>query len=120
VLNATASQNHQRTLKKVEHMSMARTAGRVAKIARQLKEQTPSVKLLGLCGIWLSGGPDKADFMWFDFNRLTGEIAVEFLRKATAEELKDIPPLPKGVTGGPVMVTLTGQRGDCTKSKPAF
>jgi hypothetical protein len=69
--------------------------------------------------IWLNGAPDNATFMWFDFNRLTGEIVVTYLRKPTAEELKGVPPAPDGDWAS-LMTVLTSQGGTCTKSKPAF
>ena len=56
--------------------------------------------------------PAKADLMWFNFNRSTGEIVIDYLRKSTAEELKD--------AAGPVRAMLTEQCGDCTKSIEKF
>jgi len=69
--------------------------------------------------IWLSGGPDNADSVWFKFNSLTGEIVIEYLRKLAAEELRDMPPPADGDLAS-VRITLTSQGGTWTKSKPAF
>ena len=61
---------------------------------------------------------DNTDLMAFDFNRLTGDASVDYLRQATDAELKaDAHPPPPDF-----MLTLSdfSERGHCVKAKPAF
>lgn len=62
----------------------------------------------------LSGWPDKADLMSFDFNRVTGEAQIDYLHRPT-----DAEPAPP-FAGSMLVLDEFSQTGTCLKAKPAF
>jgi hypothetical protein len=75
-------------------------------------------KIYATLDVRLSGWPDNADAMSFDFNRLTGAAEVEYLHKPTAAELKEDPhPPPPDFW---LVLDDSAQHGICQKVRPAF
>jgi hypothetical protein len=65
----------------------------------------------------LGDWPDKADLMSFDFNRITGDARIDYLRNPTDAELK-APNAP--FPGSMLVLQEFSKAGTCVKSKPAF
>jgi hypothetical protein len=84
------------------HITWVHSGGTVNLKVKRFDETTIYATLAGPF-YW----PDKADSMWFAFNRLAGQIEVEYAEKPNADDFM-------------AFLTDFSQRGTCTKSRPAF
>ena len=67
----------------------------------------------------LAGWPsDNTELMSFDFNRITGDAEINYLRRPTEAELKEDknPPFP----GALLVLSDFSEMGKCVNAKPAF
>jgi hypothetical protein len=67
----------------------------------------------------LGGLPDNADLMSFDFNRITGDVEIDYLHQPTEAELKEEKNGPLA-WGALLVLSDFSQMGTCVKAKPAF
>ena len=68
----------------------------------------------------LAGWPsDNTELMSFDFNRITGDVEIDYLHQPTEAELKEEKNGPLA-WGALLVLSDFSQMGTCVKAKPAF